>query len=359
MRIIYIGDATSIHVIEWAKYFSGCGYEVHIISDNFNSLPDLKIHYISQCLYKPHLPLISATLQIAIKIIKIRKLVNTIKPDIIHAHYATNYGFLSSFFKNIPLVLTCHGSDILIDYEKKTINKIFIKKALKRADIITAPSHNMKNKIIHILKSTSPKIVKIQYGIDIDKFKFKFDLDKGIINIISTRSLEKKYRIETLIEALKILEEKSKLNVLIIGSGSMEKHLKKMVDNYNLRDYIKFYGKIGHNDIPKYYSSSHIYISTSPSDGLSISLLEAFASGCYPILPNIPANKELVKMGFNLKLYEVNNPFSLSTVIEDTLKKINYIKKDIFKNRTLVEKHFDRNKNMKKIEEIYKHLISV
>ena len=64
-------------------------------------------------------------------------------------------------------------------------------------------------------------------------------------------------------------------------------------------------------------------------------------------------------MGFNLKLYEVNNPFSLSTVIEDTLKKINYIKKDIFKNRTLVEKHFDRNKNMKKIEEIYKHLISV
>ena len=43
----------------------------------------------------------------------------------------------------------------------------------------------------------------------------------------------------------------------------------------------------------------------------------------------------------------------------DTLKKINYIKKDVFKNRTLVEKHFDRNKNMKKIEEIYKHLISV
>jgi len=272
-----------------------------------------------------------------------------IKPDLIHAHYATNYGYLSAKSKFHPFILTCHGSDILVDSYKSKLEYHFVNKALKSADLITLPSKEMKERVINY-KINEQKIKTIQYGIDISKFIFKFNLETSV-KIISTRHLLEKYRIDVLIKALSKIN--SDIETQIIGDGDARQELEKLSCDLKMQDRIKFLGAISYNLIPKYYEESQIYITTSPTDGLSIALLEAFASGCYPILPDNPSNKYVQEIGFNIELYKINNSEALASKLNFILSKLSLLPESVKKNRELVELLFSSQKNLNTFNNIY------
>lgn len=352
MKICYIADATSIHIVTWVKYFAQMGHEIYLITDTKNQIEGIKTFYIGECLPKIHIPLFSATYQILKKSKKIRKLLKTFNPDILHAHYATNYGYLSAKTGFHPFILTCHGSDILVDFKRNPIEKFFVKYALKNADLITLPSEQMKN-IAEEITSNSSKIIQIQYGIDISEFSYHFQYSMPI-KVISTRNLTSKYRIDVLINAIpKVINNNSEIKFLILGDGNESYNLLNLTKKLNIHNYIEFPGNISHKDISEYYQQAHIYVTTSPSDGISISLLEAFSTGCYPIVPDNPSNRSLAEMGFEMSLFEINNPNSLAIVFKDMLNKAGSIGEKTVNNRKLVEKHFSREKNLSRFNEIY------
>ena len=57
---------------------------------------------------------------------------------------------------------------------------------------------------------------------------------------------------------------------------------------------VHFPGQISQAKLPDFYRAADLYISTSHSDGTSISLLESLASGTPVLLSNIPGNKEWI-----------------------------------------------------------------
>ncbi len=349
MKLCYIADAASIHIIEWLKFFVAKGHEVFLITDTDNQINDVQTYNIGDCLPKFHIPLFSATYQIFLKIKKIKQIIHKINPDLIHAHYATNYGYLAAKSNFHPLILTCHGSDILIDPDRSKLKKHFIEIALTKSNIITLPSPEMKEKVLS-LGVDERKIKIIQYGIKINKFTFNTNIITPI-NIISTRHLTQKYKIDILINAL------SKINndymTHIIGDGNARQTLEKLSQDLKIQNKIKFHGHVSNELIVKHYKESQIYVSTSPTDGLSIALLEAFASGCFPILPDNPSNKYVKKMGFNIELYETNNSDSLASKINLVLSKLSELKVSIEKNRELVVLLFSRQTNLNTFNNIY------
>ena len=52
-------------------------------------------------------------------IYKVRKLIFSIEPDIVHAHWATSYGLLAAVSGFHPLVISTWGSDIMDSPQKK------------------------------------------------------------------------------------------------------------------------------------------------------------------------------------------------------------------------------------------------
>ena len=48
-----------------------------------------------------------------------------------------------------------------------------------------------------------------------------------------------------------------------------------------------------------WYASAQWFVSLPQSDSVSVSVLEALAHGCIPILSDLPANRELVASGHN------------------------------------------------------------
>jgi len=74
-------------------------------------------------------------------------------------------------------------------------------------------------------------------------------------------------------------------------------------------------GHVSPLELPDYFNESNLYVSTTSSDGSSISLLEAMASGLPVIVVNQYGNLDWVKHGTNGWLYPVGDEAALAQAI--------------------------------------------
>lgn len=359
MKICFLSNARNPHIVAWMNYFSSNGYEVHIISDIPNSILNVKVHFIKEPNHIK-IPVLFTIYQIWYKVHQIRRILKYIQPDILHAHWATNYGFLAALSGFYPYVLTAHGSDILIDPKKSLISKCFVKYALRKADLINSVADHITEKIQEF-KVRNNKIVTFQYGIDTNVFNSTgFDINKeNNIKIISVRDLEWRYNVDLLIKAVPtILLESPKVEFIILGDGPQKNDLIDLTKQLSIEKYVKFLGLVANSEMSEYYKKSTIYISTSLTDGSSIALVEAIACGLFPIVTDIPANREWIIDGINGFLVSQNSPEELAIKIIEAINDVSFRKSAYKINQDIVYNRARRTKNMKIMENYYHQLLS-
>ncbi|MCD4703157.1 MAG: glycosyltransferase, partial [Methanosarcinaceae archaeon] len=166
MKICLIADATSIHTQRWANYFVQQGEDVHLITYEFpqTEISGVEVHVIrslSNSLYLAFIP----------RHLKMLLLIRKLKPDIVHAHFISKFGFHAAFLGFRPLVMTAWGDDILIIPYWSKLLWYFTKITLKKADLIYAVSEDMAEKIISNF-GISPDTVKVvPFGVDTEMFQ--------------------------------------------------------------------------------------------------------------------------------------------------------------------------------------------
>ena len=79
-------------------------------------------------------------------------------------------------------------------------------------------------------------------------------------------------------------------------------------------------GRVPHDRMPELLTQTDIYVSTSLSDGTSVSLLEAMASGVFPIVTDIPSNREWINDGENGFLVPAGKEINLADRIIGTIR---------------------------------------
>jgi len=356
MKICFLSNGASIHIQQWIKYFRDQGHEIFLITDLPVVITGITSFTIKKYEHKRHIPILSSIYQIFRKVFSIKRILNEINPDILHSHYANSYGFLGTLSKFHPHIVTCHGSDLLVHPRNSRIEKIFVKYALQTADVITLPSSEMKEKAIEF-GAPAERINKVQYGIKTEKFSFATKTGNNI-NLLSTRNLTPQYRTDLILEAVSSLTAIfPNIHLYIVGEGPEKEKLAALANDLSITDNVTFTGHLSHAKIPELYKSSDIYITASPTDGLSISLLEAFASGLLPVLPDNQSNSELQEYGFNFVLYQTGNPASLINKLTVAIKDLDDFETQKSDNRNRVKQFFDRNKNFEKINRIYQQLL--
>ena len=353
MHICFIGDIENIHMVKWAQYFAKKNHRVSIISDVENEVDGIEIFTVGACLPRLDIRCLSATYQIYKKRKTIKEILQRIKPDLIHAHYATNYGFLAAILGYRPFILTLHGSDILVDYSRDMLSKFFVTCALKKADVVTSPSKTITQKVLPLRAS---KLYTFQYGIDTNKFcRFKGVLtpDKEK-TVISTRHLTDTYDVKTFINAIPlILDKVPDARFLIVGEGGKRRFFETEVKKMGYPERVEFLGAIPNEKMPDVLNRASIYVSTSPSDGLSISLLEAMSCGLFPVATNIPGNREVIHDGVNGILFPVGDVSKLTEAIVSAFKNKDMVLSALSRNRAVVEDRFSLERNLAKMEDIY------
>lgn len=359
MKICYTGDAKSIHMQKWASWFIKRGHEVHVITSSSAKIDGAKTYVIGNGKE-------SSRLNFLKKILQTRRLVRKIKPDILHAHYAFNYGSFGALSRFHPFVLTAWGTDILIEPKKSFYRRQLIKYALKKADLITCDAEHMKKAMMN-LRTDLKKVDIIYFGIDTEKFSPKQTNKKirevlGVFNspmIISLRNLEPVYDIESLIASIPpVLKEFSEAKFVIAGRGAQEEMLKELAKSLGVSNSIRFIGLIPNDELSCYLTASDVYVSTSLSDaGLSASTAEAMACGVPVIITDFGANREWVKDGESGFVVPLKDPESLAKKIIVLLKDRSLQEKFGRKGRQIIKERLDYHNEMSKMEKKYEEMI--
>lgn len=373
MTICFFGNASSSHMIKWAGYFSDMGHNVHLISveePETTNLRGIKIHILKRWIpfrFKP----IKILVNLPFSVIKIRKMVKEIHPDIISAHYATTYGMRAVLSGFHPFLLTVWGSDILVNPGKNKFLNWLTRKVLKSADLITCDAQHMKV-AMKKLGTDESKIKIINFGVDTERFSPKsqneiLELKKqfGLENcktIVSLKWPDPLSDYETLIKAGEIVVKKHPdVKFVILGPTSFPEYfeeLKKMA-NEKLGDRFQFIGSVLPEKVPNYLNAADIYVCTSLTDaGLASSTAEAMACGLPPVITNYGDNPSWVKDKENGLLFNVSDHISLAEKLNYILDNMEEGKRFGEKSRLVIEERNSYKNEMGKMEKIYDELVT-
>ena len=291
---------------------------------------------------------------------KLRKLIKLQKPDMVIAERTTSYGFLAAICGVKPIAIAQQGitdlwpiGSILIPFKRILQNYAF-----KKANLI----HAWGNAMAESMKKASVnmnKVLVLPKGINLDKFQnIKTDNDDKIYAIV-TRSLTNDYRHEIILKSFSELNNLGiEFELNIVGDGIRLDMLKILTKELKIDSKVNFLGRINNDDLPILLQKSNFYISMPITEGVSASLFEAMATGCYPIVTNISGNQYWIKHRQNGQLINVNDYQMLAKEILWAFENKDYRNDVIIQNRIFIEQNVDYQKNMQIIANKYHELIN-
>lgn len=242
--------------------------------------------------------------------------------EIIHAHWAYPAGLIAAAAAKLtgkPLVLTLHGSDYRLAAEKGGLHrKLFAVSALA-ADHLICVSEQIADFCSGELGIPNDIVTVQPVGVDTSVFypdKVR-NTNKDRFTVISTRNLQAAYRVDVLIRAAAMLTGTIRgLKLVIAGAGPERERLERLAHEQGLsHEAVEFSGTLSQPDLAGRLRDADLYVSTSPVDGASASLLEALACGLYPVVTDIPANRSWIRSEADGLLYTPENMDSLSEKI--------------------------------------------
>lgn len=252
-----------------------------------------------------------------------RQHMKTHQYDVCHTHFVIPTGEAAKWVKrkySIPYIITAHGSDVE-GYNPKRLMRFmhcFLRKPwrgiIDEAKYVVSPSVFLKN--LMEKNYTSDKYVYIPNGIDWDKFHSLSAKQDKKKRILIMGRLQGYKNVQTIIQALAGVEL-DKWHVDVLGDGPYRSELEKLVEKLQLSDKITFHGWIdnGTKKQLRFMQQASLYISASKVENCPMSVIEAIAAGCYPLLSDIPAHRQLVRG--SEYYFETNNHDTLSKLIKN------------------------------------------
>ena len=288
MRIVFLADRSLIHTQRFTDYFTAQGHDVHLITFEEGFPVNCTVHKLEP----GSGPVLLAYL---LRRHKVMELLGRLNPDLINAQHISSYGNLMATIPRHPWVATSLGSDTLIMPDHDIFSRRRNIWALNRADLITAMSDFMRDKIVSF-GIPRQKIVVSCFGIDPTIFhpRGRHEHQPGEPwRIVCTRHLEPIYDHATILEACRELTKSGLDFVLyLIGKGSLYDSIDRDSRQPDLAGRVILLGALSQPDVAKQLRQADIFLTASHSDGANISLLEAMACGAFPVASDIPASRQ-------------------------------------------------------------------
>lgn len=286
---------------------------------------------------------------VVFNVCKLRRIMKKFNPSIVHAHQANSVGFISGLAnKNrYPHVLTTWGDDVLIFPKKGPVFRMLARISLKYADAITADAKSMEEAIHLFYKKVDVTIAN--FGIEI--FENTTVSRENII--YSNRLHSDLYNIDKVILGCRdFLKNNSDWKLIVAGAGTNTEQLKELANKLDLGTQIEFVGFLNPIENRTNYLRSKIYVSIPNTDGTSVSLLEAMAYGCIPLVSDLPSNREWITDGENGLIV---NDFNVA----EALIKVATLdsQRAIRKNKEIIEQRAGKKSNRDKFQAIYNRLL--
>lgn len=307
-----MGDARQVHLRRWATYFLDAGYDVLTVSlepgDGFPG-PFCRIRVWDRLPDAARYPLAA---------LRVMRIIDEFAPDVVSAHFVPNYGMIAALVCPKPWVMSTWGSDVMTDPDKSPFHRWRTRFVLRRAAFVTSDARVLTERIL-TFGVAEERIREFPYGVDTALFRAVPPPAGPGPRIVSNRKLEALYSVGTALDAMAAVREAlPDATLTVAGDGGERRALERRAAASPAAEAISFAGPVAHDRMPALLANHHIYLSTALSDTTSVSLLEAMACGLFPIVTDIPANREWITDGENGRLVPPGEALRLGVAIVDS-----------------------------------------
>lgn len=240
---------------------------------------------------------------------RLRRFVRAHKIDIYHTHMP--YGIFFGALLSIPRVYTHHTHK---PRAGKALYFLFNRLVDSYVGISTICAKNLS-------RYTGRAVTTILNGVDEKKFSGRSmpRTTRGdVIQGIAVGRIDKDKNYELLVSAINLLPKsiKEKLKISIAGEGpaNLTQALAEEIEKRDLADTIELLGN--RSDIPDLLLNSQLFLMSSASEGLPISLIEASISGLPCVVTDVGGCAEVVAACENGIIVEPGNPQALADAIQ-------------------------------------------
>jgi glycosyltransferase involved in cell wall biosynthesis len=337
MRYVLIGDGDSPHLLKWARALAAIdGLELWAASSRgfapgFDAvLPEtrrLALHTAPDAAggnvaALRHLPTLARWLK-------------AVRADWLNPHYLSSHGtlvWLAQRLYGVPgrVVASAWGSDILVTPQRSMPMRWTTGRVLRRAALCTSDSRVMAQRMREL---GAGEVMVFPFGLDAMPPPPRA---KAPWLFFANRGLEPIYAPERVLKAFAEVAARQPDALLVVANdGSLRGALEAQVESQGLADRVRFVGRLDAQAQARWYAQATWYLSLPRSDSVSVSVLEAMAHGCVPLLSDLPANRELVKSFDNGLLLPEGVPLTL-TSLESLAERAEHIRHH---NRDWVQQH--------------------
>jgi glycosyltransferase involved in cell wall biosynthesis len=300
LTLAYIADPNSIHTRRWLGFFADRGHFVHLLVPDTNKVePGLDPRIAVHC-YRAWPRTHVRGLGSVVTSLGLRRLLRRIKPDVLHAHYLSWFGWSAWLSGFRPYVITVWGSDVFVGPRESSMHRRWGRRTLRNADLVTAVSEDLARAAIE-LGARPERTQIVQFGIDPATFgpglpppalRAAYDLG-GRRVVFSPRGLAPLYRHEVAIAALMRLPEDVVL-VLVRWQANPEylARLEAIVNEHGLESRVRWIPSIPHEVMADYYRLADVVVSLPSTDAFPVTALEAMACGIPVVMAEVPSAHE-------------------------------------------------------------------
>lgn len=364
LRLCFIGDIRNIHCRKWVKYFVDRGHDVHFVDDHPYEYKNLKLRYLRN--YTG-----INVLDYAIRLIRSRKLIRKLKPDLVHAQQMTYHGFLGALSGMHPFMVTPWGSDILYDFESSFINKQIVRFVFDRADVVHYIDQSVIDRVRDIYGDTKSREFLLNEGVDTKFYRKKPCKASNKVFILSLRTPKDSYNTLLFVGALDIIiNKRGYKNVVgvmcnegdeISKDEKYEKKLMSVIEKYDLRRHMNFFRYTRSMEFTrKLMQEADIYVDTMSrtikGQGTGKTALEVMSSELAAVMPDNPGIELYISHMNNGMIYKKHDAKSLADAIEKLVKNRKLILKLGRNARKFILSRLEWNRNMKIMENKYYEL---
>ena len=302
MRVLYASRGYTPHDFRFLEALTATGHEIHFVGFDpgrkLESRPfPARISSIKWLngIHKPRL------FAFFLREVQLRDHIRTIKPDLVHAGPIQGVSALFALLRFQPLVSMSWGSDLLLQGRRR-FGRWVAEFTLNHSDALICDAECVKAEAL-AMGYPPEKTIVLPWGVDLKLFqpgptpqlRQKLGWQDCFV-FICTRNWEPIYGVENVLDAfLQASVKIPKARLMMVGSGSLERELKMRIENSMAASKVALVGRVEYPELPDYYRSADVYISASYSDGSSVSLLEAMASGMPVLVSEIPGNMEWIR----------------------------------------------------------------
>lgn len=287
--------------------------------------------------------------------------------DLIHAHSImspTTIAALSGTLLRKPRLVTLHAN-----YEPShLLGKPFGKQRLDLFRRIIPRFISISSDIEQLLLAhdvPASRIISIPNGIDTSQFKSasaaertdlrrQLNLPEGVPIAVFVGRLQPVKQVDVLLQAWAGL---TKGRLVILGDGEQRASLEAQATRLSLNNRVEFHGMVP--NVVDFLRAADIFVLPSASEGLSVALLEAMASGLVPIATAIGGTTDLIQDGHTGLLVQSGDIAGLNAALCHALSDADWRRSIGASARSFVVANYDMRVIAARLASVYREVVGV